>query len=169
MITKAIWYLLGFMLLVIIALAIASLLAIFLAKKIHRELKKHGIHAFPQEDLFLLAAVERIGFRFGFYRNFIVVGFLLFKWIRHKWFNDKKFIPSETTAALNPVAKPCYVERDFMPPELRDDAIDFEDAHPVCPDCKIPMVLRVKASGPQAGAKFWGCKNYPACSRTAPV
>ena len=32
---------------------------------------------------------------------------------------------------------------------------------PPCPKCGVPMVLRTASKGPQAGQKFYGCRNYP--------
>lgn len=34
---------------------------------------------------------------------------------------------------------------------------------PNCPKCNTPMVMREARRGPNAGEKFWGCKNYPNC------
>ncbi|MCX5783834.1 MAG: DUF2726 domain-containing protein [Elusimicrobia bacterium] len=34
---------------------------------------------------------------------------------------------------------------------------------PICPTCKIQMVLRTSSHGPNPGSKFWGCGNYPKC------
>ena len=35
-----------------------------------------------------------------------------------------------------------------------------------CPKCGEPMVLRTTRKGANAGNKFWGCKQFPACSGT---
>jgi restriction system protein len=34
---------------------------------------------------------------------------------------------------------------------------------PNCPKCNTPMVMREARRGPNAGEKFWGCKNYLNC------
>jgi hypothetical protein len=34
---------------------------------------------------------------------------------------------------------------------------------PICPKCGNGMILRTAKSGPNAGAKFWGCSTYPTC------
>lgn len=34
---------------------------------------------------------------------------------------------------------------------------------PICPKCKIPMVLRVANQGENKGKQFWGCRNFPKC------
>lgn len=39
-------------------------------------------------------------------------------------------------------------------------------AHPTCPKCGIPMVVRTARKGPDEGSEFWGCKNYPSCKTT---
>jgi hypothetical protein len=36
-------------------------------------------------------------------------------------------------------------------------------AAPNCPRCGAPMVLRTIRSGERAGAKLWGCRDYPRC------
>jgi len=35
---------------------------------------------------------------------------------------------------------------------------------PICPKCKIPMLLKQNRSG---SSKFWGCSNYPHCTCTS--
>ena len=34
---------------------------------------------------------------------------------------------------------------------------------PKCPVCGSPMRLRTAKSGANAGSRFWGCTQYPAC------
>ena len=34
---------------------------------------------------------------------------------------------------------------------------------PLCPKCRVPMVLRTASKGIQAGQQFYGCPNYPRC------
>lgn len=34
---------------------------------------------------------------------------------------------------------------------------------PTCPKCGATMVLRTASKGPQAGQRFYGCRNYPKC------
>ena len=57
-----------------------------------------------------------------------------------------------------------------MPPGMREElearAKALAADNPLCPDCKVSMVLRIAQSGPRAGAKFWGCPNYPKCRAT---
>lgn len=43
------------------------------------------------------------------------------------------------------------------------------EAAPPCPKCKSPMLLRTARSGPNVGAQFWGCPNYPRCRGTVKV
>ncbi len=38
-----------------------------------------------------------------------------------------------------------------------------QDGTPICPKCKMEMVLRTAKKGGQQGEKFWGCCNYPKC------
>jgi len=37
---------------------------------------------------------------------------------------------------------------------------------PACPSCGNSMVERVARRGPQAGRRFWGCSDFPACRGT---
>ena len=59
-----------------------------------------------------------------------------------------------------------------MPPGMREElearakALAAED--PVCPECGTRMVLRI-AQGAGAGAKYWGCRNYPKCRVTIEI
>jgi restriction system protein len=41
-----------------------------------------------------------------------------------------------------------------------------EDNSPLCPDCRTPMVRRMARRGARTGEPFWGCRNYPRCTRT---
>ncbi|MDQ7773494.1 MAG: NERD domain-containing protein [Elusimicrobiales bacterium] len=84
--------------------------------------------------------------------------------------------PMKSRAVLIPTEPPplSKEERDrkYMPPAMRE-ALEaqekaFTDAHPVCPHCNKPLVLRVYGKGPDAGKRFWGCHNYPVCRHTAP-
>ncbi len=36
-----------------------------------------------------------------------------------------------------------------------------------CPKCGSTLILRTAKSGPQAGAQFYGCSNYPTCRHIA--
>jgi hypothetical protein len=39
---------------------------------------------------------------------------------------------------------------------------------PLCPKCGIPMVVRKVSRGENAGKRFYGCANYPACRQMLP-
>jgi len=39
---------------------------------------------------------------------------------------------------------------------------------PICPKCKIPMVLRTVKKGEYAGKQFYGCQNFPRCRSMKP-
>jgi hypothetical protein len=41
--------------------------------------------------------------------------------------------------------------------EMTDDSV------PLCPECGLMMVLRMYRDGPDAGKKYYGCMNAPAC------
>jgi hypothetical protein len=34
---------------------------------------------------------------------------------------------------------------------------------PICPKCRVPMVLRTASKGKHTGNQFYGCPNYPRC------
>lgn len=40
---------------------------------------------------------------------------------------------------------------------------------PMCPDCGKPMRLLTARKGRNAGSKFWGWSDYPACKGTREV
>ena len=40
---------------------------------------------------------------------------------------------------------------------------------PVCPKCKVPMVLRTAKKGANVGSSFWGCAQYPRCRQTVGI
>ena len=43
-------------------------------------------------------------------------------------------------------------------------ADDLSDSAPFCPKCGLVMVLRIYREGSQAGKKYYGCMNSPACN-----
>lgn len=45
----------------------------------------------------------------------------------------------------------------------------IDDGVPLCPKCRVPMVLRTAKQGPNAGKQFYGCANYPKCREMVPV
>lgn len=44
--------------------------------------------------------------------------------------------------------------------------MEADQATKRCPRCGAIMILRTVGKGPNKGAKFWGCSNYPKCSAT---
>jgi restriction system protein len=40
---------------------------------------------------------------------------------------------------------------------------------PVCPKCKVSMVLRTAKKGANVGGSFWGCAQYPRCRQTVGI
>lgn len=107
----------------------------------------------------------------------LIDGYKLAKLIAEvKTVAQKPAIPEKSRATLIPTEPPPLkkVEKDraFMPPgmraelEAREKLQAFTDGNPVCPDCKIHMVLRIAQRGPSPGSKFWGCPNYPKCRHT---
>ena len=72
---------------------------------------------------------------------------------------------------LVPAPRPFKVDEKLVMPdgmraELEARKKALADKDPLCPDCKIPMVLRISQRAPAAGSKFWGCPNYPKCRAT---
>jgi len=61
--------------------------------------------------------------------------------------------------------KPAAVMPPGLLAELEARKKALADNDPVCPDCKVRMVLRISQRGPVPGAKFWGCPNYPKCQK----
>ena len=49
---------------------------------------------------------------------------------------------------------------------LLDVAFEGEYWRPTCASCGIKLIERTPAKG---GASFWGCSNYPRCSKTIPM
>ena len=43
---------------------------------------------------------------------------------------------------------------------------DGKQGAPQCPRCGAEMALEMARRGKQAGARFWGCTEYPACRGT---
>ncbi|MDO8804640.1 MAG: restriction endonuclease [Elusimicrobiota bacterium] len=88
----------------------------------------------------------------------------------------KPAIPARSRAVLIPTEPPPLNrradDRKFMPPgmraelEAKDEPRSFSDDHPVCPHCKIRLVLRSTRQGPAPGSRFWGCPNHPKCTHT---
>lgn len=48
-------------------------------------------------------------------------------------------------------------------------AEDSSDSAPLCPQCGLMMVLRVHRGGSQAGKRYYGCMNAPACNGVIPI
>ena len=46
---------------------------------------------------------------------------------------------------------------------------DPSDSAPLCPACGLMMVLRIHRKGPDAGKRYYGCMNAPACSGVVPI
>ena len=46
---------------------------------------------------------------------------------------------------------------------------ESSDSAPLCPRCGLMMVLRVHHRGSQAGKRYYGCMNAPACSGVVPI
>ncbi|NJK80604.1 MAG: DUF2726 domain-containing protein [Chloroflexaceae bacterium] len=48
------------------------------------------------------------------------------------------------------------------------EASTERSGNPICPICGSNMVLRTAKQGANAGHRFWGCSNYPACRSLLP-
>ena len=62
-----------------------------------------------------------------------------------------------------------YVSNTPLTHDDHMSSLERNRAHPICPKCGILMVLRTARKGPDAGASFWGCSNYPSCKTTKSV
>jgi ssDNA-binding Zn-finger/Zn-ribbon topoisomerase 1 len=65
--------------------------------------------------------------------------------------------------------KPKIIQEQQEKPKVGQEPTPVEKkkneiSSPVCPDCNIPMSLKVGKFG-----KFWGCKNFPTCRQTINV
>jgi restriction system protein len=40
---------------------------------------------------------------------------------------------------------------------------------PLCPSCRVRMVIRTARRGPDAGSQFWACPRFPDCRQTMPL
>lgn len=78
--------------------------------------------------------------------------------------NNKKIFEGFAKGEAPKVSMPPGMRAEL---EARAKALASED--PVCPECKVRMVLRISQGGAEAGAKFWGCRNYPKCRVTLAV
>jgi restriction system protein len=50
-----------------------------------------------------------------------------------------------------------------LPPGVKIGAQPKSEEPPLCPGCKIPMVMRTAKKGSNARSSFWGCSQYPKC------
>ena len=55
------------------------------------------------------------------------------------------------------------------PADPSDRADPTRTCAPDCPRCGKPMALRTARKGPNAGAQFWGCPDFPACQGARPL
>ena len=72
---------------------------------------------------------------------------------------------SYSTNALWSQVAPCLETKGS--PQLPPPILTSVTGPPICPKCGVTMVLRTASKGPQAGQKFYGCRNYPKCREIA--
>ena len=66
---------------------------------------------------------------------------------------------SEETGSTTPASAPS----DHMPcPKEGDNP-------PLCPQCGVPMKLRLARQGQHQGKRFYGCPNFPKCREVIPI
>lgn len=66
-----------------------------------------------------------------------------------------------SAAPITPKSAPAAKPQPVTAPTAEAQA-------PACPKCGGEMVLRKAKSGANAGNRFWGCTNYPACRSMLP-
>jgi hypothetical protein len=81
------------------------------------------------------------------------------------------YAPAEVAAVLAPhlqrlVTPPVSAFEQVAQPVAAPSPSPVGSA-PICPKCKIPMVLRTAGRGDRQGEQFYGCENYPKCRETA--
>ncbi|MCB1070238.1 MAG: NERD domain-containing protein [Kiritimatiellae bacterium] len=54
-------------------------------------------------------------------------------------------------------------EKDHLRSLDQRHLVKSHSAHPTCPHCNRPLVLRTAKRGDNAGQQFWGCSGYPSC------
>lgn len=69
------------------------------------------------------------------------------------------YVVDEVSKLLNPVA----------PAPLTAATTATASEVPMCPKCRVPMVLRTSKRGDHAGQSFYGCPNYPSCRETVQI
>lgn len=78
----------------------------------------------------------------------------------------RAYVVTELAAQLTPflpmVPEPAPVSQTV------EEAPASSNGAPPCPKCSSPMMLRTAKSGIDAGKRFWGCSNYPACRSMLP-
>jgi hypothetical protein len=84
------------------------------------------------------------------------------------------YVPLEIEALLNPYLKsvtPTAVKAHaaIAPAPAFEGSVPASATSPVCPKCGGIMLLRTAKSGANAGAKFWGCPNFPRCRTMLPL
>jgi len=62
--------------------------------------------------------------------------------------------------------KPAYSEKRNLPQGEKAVIAVKTPKPPVCPRCRINMVLRTAKNEGNEGAQFWGCPNFPKCRAT---
>jgi restriction system protein len=70
---------------------------------------------------------------------------------------------------LSEVRRSTKREQSVSRMDHTNPSTEASSAHPLCPACNKPMVLRTARSGANAGSQFWGCSAFPACRQTRTI
>lgn len=78
----------------------------------------------------------------------------------------RAYVVTELAAQLAPFLP--MVPEPAPASQTVEEAAASSNGAPPCPKCGSPMTLRTAKSGTNAGKRFWGCSNYPACRSMLP-
>lgn len=78
-------------------------------------------------------------------------------------------VSSSETYTLNDLVQLFQqaIEKVSETESLRTDSLS--DSAPLCPKCGLVMVLRIHRRGSEAGKRYYGCMNAPACNGVTPI
>ena len=87
--------------------------------------------------------------------------------------SNKPVTASPTLAAIKNTPQPSKPNPSKVSASIPGTAgstspVTTDQTYPACPKCGGETILRTVKSGPHAGKKLWGCKNYPACRGYVP-
>ena len=86
------------------------------------------------------------------------------------WLLRRLFPSNDATVPAERAAEPPRYVDEKRAKAIRQAALFAESGGkrgaPQCPRCGAEMTLEMARRGQQAGARFWGCSEYPTCKAT---